>query len=204
MLATLAVNDLVSIDLAGCAKALSTRVEDVGPDEVVVADPSVPGLFPPSPGQPVTLTWTGSFGLQRLRTTLIGVETGPVPQWRLRADGPAMSDQRRLHARAVNLTMATVLASGAATAARLVDLSEGGAHVVARQPIPLQDGTRVTLVFELDGYTLDVACDVVRIHELEGRLHAGCRFTELSERDADRIRRYVFRRQALERSRVRP
>ncbi|MEX2658075.1 MAG: PilZ domain-containing protein [Acidimicrobiales bacterium] len=204
MLATLAVNAVVGIEVTGWDEALSTRIEDVEPTEVTVADPSPPARTPPPVGDRVTLTWVGTFGPQHLATTLVAVGAHPVPHWRLRADGPATSDQRRSHVRALNLTAATVLTAGSATPARLVDLSEGGAHVVARPPAPLAAEARVTLRFELEGSTLEVGCDVVRVHELGGRVHAGCRFTGLPGRDADRIRAYVFRRQALERARSRP
>lgn len=202
MLATLAVNSLVKIQVAGWPGSLSTRVEDIGPDEVIVADPSGFHLSPPS-GLQATLTWTGPFGLQELPTTLIDIVKCPVPQWRLRADGPALSDQRRSHVRAVSLTKASVVAGGTTTAARLVDVSEGGAHVVVTEPAPVGLGTRVTLYFEIDGGAVGVMCDIVRVDEIDGRTHAGCRFIGTSDRDADRIRRYVFRRQALERSRIR-
>lgn len=204
MLATIAVNAVVEIEVTGWEEALSTRVEDVEPMEVTVADPSPPERNPPSLGHRVTLTWIGAFGPQHLATTLVAVGAHPVPYWRLRADGPATSGQRRSHVRALSLTAATLLAGSSATPVRLVDLSEGGAHIVARPPVPLAAEARLTLCFELDGSPLEVGCDVARVHELGGRIHAGCRFTGLASRDADRIRAYVFRRQALERSRARP
>lgn len=204
MLATLAVNAVVGIEVTGWDEALSTRIEDVEPTEVTVADPSPPERTPPPVGDRVTLTWIGTFGPQHLATTLVAVGAHPVPHWRLRADGPATSHQRRSHVRALNLTGATALVGGSAKRARLVDLSEGGAHVVVRPPVPFAVEAKVTLRFEIDGCPLQVECDVVRVHELGGRIHAGCRFTGLASRDADRIRAYVFRRQALERSRSRP
>lgn len=203
MLATLAVNAVVGIEVTGWEEVLSTRVEDIDPAEVTVADPSPPERTPPPMGDRVTLTWPGTFGPQHLVTTLVAAGDLPVPYWRLRADGPATSDQRRSHVRALNLTAATALVGGSATRARLVDLSEGGAHVVVHPPVPFAVEARVTLRFEVEGCPLQVECDVVRIHELGGRVHAGCRFTGLATRDADRIRAYVFRRQALERSRSR-
>ena len=137
-------------------------------------------------------------------TTLVAVGDRPVPHWRLRAGGRPTSDQRRSHVRALSLAAATVLVGGSASHARLVDLSEGGAHLVARPPVPLAVEARVALRFEVEGSPLQVECDVVRVHELGGRIHAGCRFTGLATRDANRIRAYVFKRQALGRSRSRP
>lgn len=203
MLAPLLHRARLAIEVPGWPDAAPSWVEDVDGDLLTVAEPVVDDRPAPPPGSFLAVVWDGPFGAQRLPATLLAAGVTAGRHWRLRAEGPAVPAQRRAHARATTLLPALVTVDGFVLAVHVVDLSEGGAHVVTPAPAPLVAGELVRVALEVDGVELTLPARVARVDELDGRLHAGCRFLEPSDRQAARIRRYVLRRQGLERARLR-
>lgn len=177
-------------------------------------------------GEVLSLAWTAPpRGLLSVAATLVAQERSTPPLWVLRPTGPLRRLQRRRFARAdvsarVVMTDAgagptaitpaarahpTGLASadGWSATGMLADLSEGGARVLLDRGQRVQAAVGQGLVLDVrlvDSHRvaepLVTLADVVGVDtRADGSHQVRLRF-ELSEREADRVRRAVMQRQA--------
>lgn len=82
---------------------------------------------------------------------------------------------------------------------RTLDISGNGAQIVTHQVLPI--GSKLVLKLDLQGEELEIGAEVVRLADQQGSNEAwlGVRFTELSERDRERIVRFIFNEQRTRR-----
>ena len=84
----------------------------------------------------------------------------------------------------------------------MVDLSEGGMSCAVPPGVTLDAGARVVVELTIGGSPMELAAEVVRIGELPlDETAVAVRFTAITSKTADRIRKEVFALQALQRSR---
>ena len=153
-------------------------------------------------GEKLQLVWRGPHTLHEIPVELLGVRAGAEPSWRLRVLGPATTVQRRDAVRAPMRLQVVADRGGEPQPGWTVDLSEGGLRclftTVPEDPeLPggrSAVGDRLQLAVDLDGeYQVTDEVQVVRVHtRTDGFWEASLRFTEVSERDKDVIRKKVF------------
>lgn len=167
------------------------------PEEVVVV-PVEHGLPPARPGDQFVLTTVSPLGLDE---QVVAVQRAGARRWTLQPVSPATRVQRRAFARVAAARVAVVDHGGRPLRFGVVDLGEGGMRCAAADPPPFHVGDRVVARLDLDDQQLSVEAEVIR---LEAGVRAGgsvaFRFVDLSSRDADTIRRFVFARQRLDRA----
>lgn len=192
------INSQVTVEAPGWPAPIPTRIEDLD-DEVVVAAPvGEHDELAPDLGVRIGLRWRSERGPISMETTLVAKELRRVPTWRLQPDGPVVITQRRLHARAGALVPVVVRSYRGRLDGLALDLSEGGLRSVHHTGVAPEPGDVATVELELDDRSLVLAAEVTRVESHAGRRHVSCRFTDIDDGDADRIRRYVFARQARE------
>lgn len=78
---------------------------------------------------------------------------------------------------------------------RTLDISGNGAQIVTHQVLPV--GCKLVMKLDLQGEELEIGAEVVRLADQPGSTEArlGVRFTEMSERDRERIVRFIFNEQ---------
>lgn len=192
------INSQVTVEAPGWPGPLATRVEDLD-DEVVIAAPvGEHDALAPDLGVPIEVRWSSDRGPISMDTMLVAKELRGVPTWRLQPDGPVVITQRRLHARAGALVPVVLRSYRGRLDGLALDLSEGGLRSVHRTGVAPEPGDAAMVELELDDQSLVLAAEVTRVESHAGRRHVICRFTGIDDGDADRIRRYVFARQARE------
>ncbi|HEU5085600.1 MAG TPA: PilZ domain-containing protein [Acidimicrobiales bacterium] len=188
----------MTVEAPGWPAALPTRVEDLD-DEVVIAAPvGEHDALAPDLGVPIRVRWSSDRGPISMDAMLVAKELRGVPTWRLQPDGPVVITQRRLHARAGALVPVVLRSYRGRLDGLALDLSEGGMRSVHRSGVAPEPGDAAMVELELDDRSLVLAAEVTRVESHQGRRHVVCRFTGVDDGDADRIRRYVFARQARE------
>lgn len=200
-----AVNAHVDVRPAGSAAWLASRVEDHAGDAVVVAAPSAPGvgILPSAPGEGVTLRWRHPRGVVRRDGRLAaGERPSRVPLWRVEPTGAARLVQRRRYARAAVMLPVQALLRDTSWPLTCLDVAEGGMRCSCPGEAPLAPDERLALAFAVDGAGLEIPAEVVWVAPASTgeATTVAFRFPTLSPRDADRLRRFVFR---VERQRVR-
>lgn len=189
------INTLVTLDVAGWTAPRRTRVEDLD-DEVVVATPVPEGDdHEPSLGTSLDVAWQSARGPMALRARLVSKELRIVPTWRLEPEGPVVITQRRHHVRTGTLMPVVLRAQSGPIDAQVVDLSEGGLRIVRRGTFPVAVGDRLAVDITVADRHMHLLSEVVRLDSDEDRWFAGCRFTAMTDADADAVRRFVFTRQ---------
>lgn len=190
------INTSVTLDVPGWAAPRRTRVEDLD-HEVIVAAPLGEGDdHEPSLGTTMDVEWKGARGPMALRARLVAKELRTVPTWRLEPDGRVVITQRRHHVRAGGLIPVVLRTACGPMEVQAVDLSEGGARLVRRGLLLVEVGDQVDVEVTVADRELVLPSEVVRLETDGTRCFAGCRFTAISDRDADVVRRFVFDRQA--------
>ncbi len=156
------------------------------------------------PGDAVEVYWVSGYEERTLPARVASVEEAERPAWHLRPTGPAERSQRRKAVRAVAALPVVMPWSGALLKGMTVDISEGGIKaLVDGWGLPPESGTplQVTLTLE-EGISLDVHGEVVWTADRGTKQWIlAVRFTQVSERDGDTLRRRVFRALREERSR---
>jgi c-di-GMP-binding flagellar brake protein YcgR len=110
--------------------------------------------------------------------------------------------QRRDFARVSHLAPLRVCHRGVWLEALMVDLSEGGMSFALADSRGIDDGTRLVVEVTVGGAELQLAAAVVRIGDVpSGEVAVAVRFTGLTPRIEDQIRREVFALQAQQRAR---
>ncbi|MCZ2860207.1 flagellar brake protein [Blastococcus sp. VKM Ac-2987] len=146
------------------------------------------------PGNPVAIYWVSGYEERTLPAKVTGVEATEEPLWHLVATGPAERSQRRRTVRArVEVPVVLPWLDGSLTGTT-VDLSEAGMRaLVDGWGLPPDPGTPAQASITLDDVTVDVRGHVVRQQAAGPRWLLSVQFHELPDRDADLLRRRVFR-----------
>ena len=190
------VRDLVDVVLDSSTEPLVAAVTSVEADAVVIEAPMDRGgrLVLADVGETGLLVWRGAKDLQHAPVSVVGTTRPPGPQWLLRLTGRQSVCQRRSFVRAdVTLPVLLHLEDGPREVTAL-DISEGGLRCSTRERLTLSGGTVVQVSLDLDGFSLEQSAEVVRARraDAERPLDLGLRFTDLSIRDADRLRGWIF------------
>ncbi|SDO05864.1 flagellar brake protein [Geodermatophilus sp. DSM 45219] len=194
----------VEITPVGRTLSVSARVEDAGPADVVVR-PGVSGFVDEAVvavGERVSVLWLSSEGARALPADVATVERGAVPRWHLKVVGPAEAIQRRQAVRARVALPVVAVVNGIDLEGDIVDISEGGVRAVVEPygvtPIA---GSTLSLTVQLEEGPITAPAEVVRQQTVDARWALSLRFTDLPEKEQDRLRRRVFRAIREERAR---
>lgn len=188
----------VELRMACCGgKPHSTLVEGICEDEVWVgADFGHSGRpHLPDYADRVLVSWAGPHGWMEMPAQFIGTVGERVPMWRLFPIGEQL--RRRAHARVTSAAPTHIFTTGEAAPATVLDISEGGMRVAVATSaaITLVDDLEAVIGIEDEGIVTTL-CHPVRDGSLPGNLRmVAFEFVGLPERDAARVRRYVFRKQ---------
>lgn len=188
--------DLVDVVLDSRTEPLVAAVERVGADTVAIEAPLDRGgrIVLPEVGESGLLVWRGSRDLQQAPVSVVQTTRPPGPQWLLRLTGRQSVCQRRTFVRADVQLPVRLQLEGRTREVTALDISEGGLRAAVRERSGLTGGTVVEVQLELDGLDLSVSAEVVRARHLgsERPVDLGLRFTDLSIKDADRLRGWIF------------
>lgn len=194
----------VEITPVGRTLSVSARVEDAGPADVVVR-PGVSGFVDEAVvavGERVSVLWLSDDGARALPAEVATVSRGAVPRWHLKVVGPAEAIQRRQAVRARVALPVVAAVNGIDLQGDIVDISEGGVRAVVEPygvtPIA---GSTLSLTVQLEEGPITAAAEVVRQQTHDARWALSLRFTDLPEKEQDRLRRRVFRAIREERAR---
>ena len=192
------------VTLTGRGISVSTRVEFVGED-VIVVRPSVSEYVEQvvvRTGDVVEVFWKSHEDTRALPAQVLQVEQGAVIRWRLQITGPAEVSQRRKAVRARVAVPVEIGYSSFELPGESVDLSEAGLRAavdgIGVEPEP---GATVDVVVKLEDAEIRGRAEVVRNQARGARWVMSLRFLDLAEKDGDRLRRRVF--QALREERAR-
>ena len=191
------------VTLTGRGISVSARVELVH-DGVISIRPSV-GEFVEQVvvkvGDAVEIFWKGEDNQRAVPAEISDVEHGAVIRWRMRITGPAETSQRRKAVRGriavpVEVEYGTVDLKGST-----IDVSEAGLRAEFDGfGAPPEAGAQLLLTLSLEDGVIKTKAEVVRTQARGARWVMSIRFTNIQERDQDRVRRRVF--QALREERA--
>jgi c-di-GMP-binding flagellar brake protein YcgR len=192
------------VTLTGRGISVSSRVEVVQ-NEYISVRPSV-GEFVDQVvvrvGDVVELFWKTQDAQRALPAEITEVEQGPVIRWRMRATGPAEPSQRRKAVRGRVTVPVTAEYGSIELKGETVDLSEAGLRAEFEGlGAPPEAGHRLQLTIALEDGPVRTRAEVVRTQARGARWVMSIRFTNIEEKDQDRLRRRVF--QALREERAR-
>ena len=191
------VRDLVDVVLDASTEPLVTAVLQVAADGLELEAPVDRGgrLVLPAPRAGGLLVWRGAEDLMQAPVTVVETTRPPGPQWLLRLVGRASACQRRSFVRADVQLPVQLRVERAHHEVTALDISEGGLRCSTRAALGLSGGTSVEVGLDLgEELQLHLTAEVVRArHPVPAApLDLGLRFTGLSIRDADRLRRWIF------------
>jgi c-di-GMP-binding flagellar brake protein YcgR len=179
---------------------LPSLIEDRDGGLIQVAVPTAPGTIVPvvaEPGQHVTLHWVSARGAADVQCRLREVARDDLASWWVQALGLPMVRQRRAYVRAeVHMPLQLLPAPGASPLEGwAVDLSEGGVKLVTLDQ-RFDIGRRAIVELEIEGQAVFISGEILRVRSDEdGYATMALRFVDVHNRDADRIRRFVFNAQ---------
>ena len=157
------------------------------------------------PGDAVEVYWVSGYEERTLPARVAAIEESERPAWQLQPTGQAERSQRRKAVRAAAELPVVMPWSGSLLKGLTIDISEGGIKaLVDGWGLPPESGAAllVTLTLE-DGISLDVQGEVVWTADRGTKQWVvAIRFTQVSERDGDTLRRRVFRALREERTRT--
>ena len=157
------------------------------------------------PGDAVEVYWVSGYEERTLPARVVSVENLERPSWKLQPTGQAERSQRRKAVRAAAELPVVMPWSGALLKGLTIDISEGGIKaLVDGWGLPPESGTPLVVTLTLEeGISLDVHGEVVWTADRGTKQWVvAIRFTQVSERDADTLRRRVFRALREERTRT--
>ena len=189
--------DLVDVVLDASTEPLVTAVVRVAPDSLALEAPVDRGgrLVLPEPGEGGLLVWRGASDLMQAPVVVVRTTRPPGPQWLLRLSGGASTCQRRSFVRADVQLPVVLHVERADHEITALDISEGGLRCSTREALGFPSGTLAEVSLDLDdGLQLRLSAEVVRARRKvpEAPLDLGLRFRDLSIKDADRLRRWIF------------
>jgi c-di-GMP-binding flagellar brake protein YcgR len=192
------------ITLTGRGISVTARVEVVH-DGVISVRPSV-GEFVEQvfvkAGDKVEVFWKGEENQRAVPAEVTDVEQGAVIRWRMQITGPAEISQRRKAVRG-RVGVPVEVEYGATTLkGTTVDVSEAGLRAEFDGfGAPPEAGLQLGLALSLEDGLLKTKAEVVRTSARGANWVISIRFTNIQEKDQDRVRRRVF--QALREERAR-
>ena len=157
------------------------------------------------PGDAVEVYWVSGYDERTLPARVAAIEESERPSWQLQPTGQAERSQRRKAVRAAAELPVVMPWSGSLLKGLTVDISEGGIKaLVDGWGLPPESGAAVLVTLTLeDGISLDVPGEVVWTADRGTKQWVvAIRFTQVSERDGDTLRRRVFRALREERTRT--
>ncbi len=191
------VRDLVDVVLDASTEPLVTAVVRVGEDTLALEAPVDRGgrLVLPDPREGGLLVWRGASDLMQAPVVVVQSTRPPGPQWLLRLTGGATTCQRRSFVRADVQLPVVLHVERTDHEIMALDVSEGGLRCSTREALGLPGGTvvEVSVAFD-DELQLRLSAEVVRARRTfpDAPLDLGLRFRDLSIKDADRLRRWIF------------
>ncbi|TFV72949.1 PilZ domain-containing protein [Blastococcus sp. CT_GayMR19] len=191
------------VTLSGRGISVTARVEVVH-EGVISLRPSV-GEFVEQvvvkTGDVVEVYWKGEDSQRAVPAEVTEVEQGAVIRWRLRITGPAENSQRRKAVRG-RVTVPVEAEYGAIDLkGTTVDVSEAGLRAEFDGfGAPPEAGVQLLLTLSLEDGAIKTKAEVVRTQARGARWVMSIRFTNMQEKDQDRVRRRVF--QALREERA--
>ncbi|WP_409331316.1 PilZ domain-containing protein [Trujillonella humicola] len=176
------------------AVTVAAGVESSGSDVLVVRPE---GLLPGTsvgPGDLVEVYWAGTEEERSLPAKVTEVSGNGSPLWHLSVTGPSARSRRRKAVRAAAVLPVTAPWAGGQLAGVTEDVSEAGLRArVDGWGLPPDHGTILTVAIALGEQDVVTARGrVVRLQDRAGEWVISLEFTDLPERDADRVRRSVF------------
>lgn len=199
------VDGEAQVSLPGRGITVSSRVESLEGD-VLALRPSVSDYVDQAvvfPGALVEVQWQRPEDQRAAPAEVVAVENGAVLRWRVRITGPAEVTQRRKAVRGRVVVPVEVGMGNMELKGESGDLSEDGVKVsidgFGLQPEP---GDSVDLRIDLEGGTISVKAEVIRVAARGARWFMSTRFLNIEEKDQDRIRRRVFQALREERARL--
>ena len=191
------------VTLTGRGISVSARVEVVQ-DAFISVRPSVSEFVDQvvvHVGDAVEIFWKTEESQRALPAEVTHIDQGAVIRWRMRATGPAEASQRRKAVRGRVNVPVTAEYGSIDLKGETVDISEAGLRAEFEGlGAPPEAGAKLDLMVELEDGTFKTKAEVVRTVARGARWVISIRFTNLQEKDQDRIRRRVF--QALREERA--
>ncbi|MDP9461326.1 MAG: PilZ domain-containing protein [Actinomycetota bacterium] len=191
------------VTLTGRGISVSARVELVH-DGVISIRPSV-GEFVQQVfvkvGDAVEVFWKGRDNQRAVPAQITEVTHGAVIRWRMRMTGPAETSQRRKAVRG-RITVPVEVEYGVVDLkGSTIDVSEAGLRAEFEGfGAPPEAGAQLLLTLSLADGVMRTKAEVVRTQARGARWVMSIRFTNIQEKDQDRVRRRVF--QALREERA--
>jgi len=148
-------------------------------------------------GASARLSYANARGLHRVAVAVLGTHRGGILE--LTMLGAAETDQRREHVRvAAPLPGVVAPADGARPPLHTytIDVSGAGVLIAGAGPVQIGDAVAVTLKVPGADDPVTALSHIVRVEE-DG--HVAVAFDALGERERERLVRFVFERQRLER-----
>lgn len=196
------VRQRLDVQAAGVDEALTVTVVavDAGTLHVTVGRTPTGRGIRLDPGTRLTFTWADDTALFSLAATVVATRLGEEPRWETRLLGPVRRIQRREAVRVAVRLRVDVNAGGPPRTGTTVDLSEGGMRLVLDGPPTDAHGEPVRragepMLFTLrfDDQTVSGGAALSRRHRrTDGRWEASVEFTEVTERQRERLRALVF------------
>ena len=194
----------VHLRLGRWAVSLPAIVEDVTEQSLLLGAPlDLAEGQEPAAGERLLLMWEDQAGPHTLPCSFDAVVPRELPQWRVHPDGLARGDQRRRHVRATTDGTATIVRDQQLHTATLLDVSEGGLRCRFEDVDAIAGvGDLVSCVLKVGLRELDLRGRVVQVHlELGKPRILAISFVDLSQQQADELRRHVFAEQTRARAR---
>ena len=199
----------VTLHVVATDAVLSARVDAVMlPDRMLLAEPVDPEgchVEPLATGSDLLVVWTTPVGRHEVPATMAGLVHDRVPLWRVEARSSPRVEQRRGYARAPDSLRGELHYGQLWSKLVVLDLSEGGARCVVRDPGTLPVGGLVQLRTVIDD--VDVLLDAVLLaadpeDPLGERVQVRVQFVDLGP-VADLVRKRVLEQQRKARASVR-
>jgi c-di-GMP-binding flagellar brake protein YcgR len=192
----------IMLSLAKNTKRIASRIEEITPRYYCIA-------MPISKGIPVILLpGTKFYGrviveglVWQFKSTFIDKKANPVPMWIIEPPQDLKKVQLRSFVRIgaiipIELKILTDDEEPMVLAATSKDISGGGIQVITKKPLHHYHKIAVTMDIPDQG-KIAVSGEVVRVEEQteRGVFWISIKFTEIAEKDRDKIIKYVFKRQ---------
>ena len=195
----------VHLRLVRWGVSMPSVVEDVLESDLVVAGPLglVEGQMPEKEERLLVL-WEDANGPHQLPCDMGNVLTRELPQWQVKPAGVARTEQRRSAVRVHAESPATIIRDRQAFGATLVDLGEGGMRATLEDAETIIGvGDLVSVILKLEKVEHDMRARVVRVQvEPEQPRTIAANFLDLTQTQADELRRHVFAEQTKLRART--
>ena len=149
-------------------------------------------------GAECLVEWTTERGLHKRPGVLLSSSPPPEPRWRIRATGPARTDQRRRYTRADLRIPISVDTGDVVYKSETLDLSEGGLRCIVKTKNPLPNTVFISV--ELEGERFKVPCRIARKRKVDTGQELSIAFTMVPAAAEDRLRRQVFSAQVRHRT----